>query len=72
MSLPKHLCETREKVFGNGPGIPLDGNAKARLMVYAKGYNAKYKQEGQHWGPITRAYMQVLEVLLWPSGSIRA
>ena len=55
----------REKVFGEARGIPLDRNAKARIIAYAKGYNARMKQPGQHWGPITRAYMQVLEALLW-------
>jgi hypothetical protein len=63
--LPNHLLPAREKIFGDAPGIPLDGNAKARIMVYAKGYNAKHRQEGQHWGPLTRAFMQVLETLLW-------
>lgn len=63
--IPNHLLPAREKVFGDAPGIPLDGNAKARIMVYAQGYNAKHRQEGQHWGPLTRAFMQVLETLLW-------
>ena len=47
----------REKVFGPAPGIPLDRNAKARIMVYVRAYNARMKQEGQHTGPITRAFM---------------
>ena len=63
--LPIHLRPCREKVFGEARGIPLDRNAKARIIAYAKGYNARMKQPGQHWGPITRAYMQVLEALLW-------
>src|ERR1700685_895866 len=63
--LPIHLRPCREKVFGAARGIPLDRNAKARIIAYAKGYNARMKQPGQHWGPITRAYMQVLEALLF-------
>jgi hypothetical protein len=63
--LPKHLRPRREKVFGPARGIPLDRNAKVRIMVYAEGYNARYKQRGQHRGPITRAFMEVLEALLW-------
>jgi Helix-turn-helix domain len=64
-TLPSHLRPRREKLFGDARGIPLDRNAKARIIAYAKGYNARMKQPGQHWGPITRAYMQVLEALLW-------
>jgi hypothetical protein len=52
-------------VFGPARGIPLDGNAKARLKVYVQGYNARHKQPGQHHGPITRAIMDVFEALLW-------
>jgi hypothetical protein len=63
--LPNHLRPRREKVFGPARGIPLDGNAKARLKVYARGYNASHKQPGQHHGPITRAFMDVFEALLW-------
>ncbi len=55
----------REKMFGPGREIPLDGNAKARIMVFARAWNARHKQPGQHRGPITRAYMEVLEALLW-------
>ena len=55
----------REKVFGEARGIPLDRNAKVRILVYARGYNARYRQRGQHRGPITRAFMEVLEALLW-------
>ena len=29
------------------------------------GYNARHKQPRQHRGPITRAFMEVLEALLW-------
>ena len=63
--VPNHLRPRREKVFGPARGIPLDRNAKARIMVYVQGYNARHKQPGQHHGPITRAYMDVFEALLW-------
>jgi hypothetical protein len=43
----------------------MDGNAKARLKVYLKGYNARMKQPRQHHGPITRAFMEVFKALLW-------
>ena len=55
----------REKVFRKKPGIPLDRNAKARIMAYANGYNAKHKREGQHRGPITWAFFRVLKAMLW-------
>lgn len=64
-TLPKHLRPRREKVFGPARGIPLDRNAKARIMAFVRGYNARYRQERQHRGPITRAFMEVLEALLW-------
>ena len=62
---PNHLRPTREKVFGEARGIPLDRNAKVRIQVYVRGYNARHRQQGQHRGPITRAFMEVLETLLW-------
>jgi Helix-turn-helix domain len=55
----------REKTFGPGRCIPLDGNAKARIQAYAKAWNARHKQPGQHRGPLTRATIEVLEALLW-------
>lgn len=65
-TIPNHLRPRREKVFGPARGIPLDRNAKARLKVYVRGYNARHKQPGkQHHGPITRAFMDVFEALLW-------
>ncbi len=64
-TIPNHLRPRREKVFGPARGIPLDRNAKARIKVYVQGYNARHRQPGQHRGPITRAFMEVLEALLW-------
>lgn len=68
-AIPNHLRPRREKVFAttgdDAPGFALDGNAKARIKVYAQSYNARHRQKGQHWGPITRAFMDVLDALLW-------
>ena len=51
--IPIHLRPCREKVFGEDRvGYRFDRNAKARIIAYAKGYNARMKQPGQHWGPI--------------------
>jgi hypothetical protein len=63
--LPRHLRPRREKVFGSGGGLPLDREAKHRILIYACAYNARHRQPGQHRGPLTRATMEVLEALLW-------
>jgi hypothetical protein len=34
-------------------------------MVYTKAYNARMRQGGQHTGPVTRAFMDVLRALLY-------
>ena len=33
--------------------------------AYAKAWSARNRQPGQHKGPITRAFLEVLEALLW-------
>jgi hypothetical protein len=55
----------REKVFGPGRAVPLDRNAKARIAAYARAWSARQRQPRQHRGPITRAFLDVLEALLW-------
>ena len=55
----------REKVFGPGRAVPLDRNAKARVTAYARAWGARNRQPGQHRGPITRAFLDVLGALLW-------
>jgi hypothetical protein len=55
----------REKVFGPGRAVPLDRNTKARILAYARAWGARHRQPGQHKGPITRAFLEVLEALLW-------
>ena len=52
-------------MFGPGRAVPLDRNAKARIMAYARAWGARHRQPGQHRGPITRAFLEVLEALLW-------
>jgi Helix-turn-helix domain len=56
---------TREKVFGPGRAVPLDRNAKARIAAYARAWSARNRLPGQHKGPITRAFLDVLQALLW-------
>jgi hypothetical protein len=55
----------REKVFGPGRAVPLDRNAKCRIAAYARAWNARNRRPGQHKGPITRAFLEVLQALLW-------
>jgi hypothetical protein len=59
------LAPRREKVFGPGRQVPLDRNAKARVAAYAKTWSRLHRQDGQHKGPITRAFLDVLQALLW-------
>src|SRR5215472_363983 len=63
--MPINLRGRREKVFGPGRAMPLDRNAKARIMAYARAWSARQRRPGQHKGPITRAFLEVLEALLW-------
>ena len=55
----------REKVFGPGRAVPLDRNAKARIAAYARAWSARNRQPGQHRGPVTRTFLDVLTALLW-------
>jgi hypothetical protein len=55
----------REKVFDAGRALPLDRNAKVRIAAYARAWSARHKRPGQHKGPITRAFLEVLQALLW-------
>jgi hypothetical protein len=55
----------REKVFGPGRAVPLDRNAKARVQAYARAWSHQNRLPGQHKGPITRAFLDVLAALLW-------
>ena len=67
MSFSERSCwiPRREKVFGAAPGVPLDRNAKARIMVCVRAYNARTREGRQHTGPVTRAFMDVLRALLY-------
>ena len=64
-ALPAGFRRRHEKVFGEGRCQPLDRNAKARIMVYARAWSARHRRPGQHRGPLTRATIEVLEALLW-------
>jgi hypothetical protein len=54
----------RDKLFGEGRCIPLDGNAKARIMVLARALSHP-TEKGKHYGVLTAKFIRVLEALLW-------
>jgi len=65
-SMTRHHPPPREIARpGARHAMPLDRNAKVRIMVYAKAWSAQHRQGRQHRGPITRAFMEVLEAMLW-------
>jgi hypothetical protein len=54
----------REKMFGEGRAVPIDGNAKARIMTLARAL--KHPTEPRkHYGKLTAKFVDVLEALLW-------
>jgi hypothetical protein len=63
-TIPNHLKPRREKLFGDGRPMPLDRNAKARVMARARGLMRR-TEKGKHYGPVTAKALAVLEVLLW-------
>src|SRR5271165_728421 len=54
----------REKLFGDGRPRPMDRNAKARVMVYARALMRR-TEAGKAYGQITAKALAVLEALLW-------
>jgi Helix-turn-helix domain len=54
----------REKLFGNGRPVPLDREAKCRLMALVKALMHP-TGKGKHWGEITAKARDVFEALLW-------
>lgn len=54
----------RDKVFGEGRQVPLDRNAKIRIMVLARALMRRQEQ-GKHYGAVTAKFLAVLGALLW-------
>jgi hypothetical protein len=54
----------REKLFGLGRPVPLDRNAKARIMHLARCLKRR-TEAGKHYGVLTGKFVDVLEALLW-------
>jgi hypothetical protein len=63
--LPNHLRSRREKFFGDGPRLPLDREAKVRIMHLARALMRK-TEKGKHYGELTGKFVDgVLHALLW-------
>lgn len=54
----------REKQFGQGIAVPLDRNAKARIMVKARALSRR-TEKGRAYGVLTAKAVAVLQALLW-------
>jgi Helix-turn-helix domain len=54
----------REKVFGPGRCVPLDRNAKVRVMMLARALSRR-QEKGKAYGEITAKALAVLQALLW-------
>ena len=61
---PNHLRPRREKVFGDGPRVPLDREAKLRIKVHARAKLQK-TEAGKAYGIVTAKALAVLDALLW-------
>ena len=61
----------REKLFGDGRPRPLDRNAKARVMHYARALTHR-TEKGKAYGAITAKAYDVLEALLWEFHNARS
>jgi hypothetical protein len=51
-------------VFGEGRSLPLDRNAKARIMTLARALTRR-TDKGRHYGIISAKFLAVLHALLW-------
>ena len=54
----------RKRCSGRGRAVPLDRNAKARIMVLARALMHR-TEEGKHYGVLTAKFVAVLGALLW-------
>lgn len=54
----------REKIFGPATSVPLDREAKVRIMTRARAL-LRATEAGKHYGLLTAKALAVLEALLW-------
>lgn len=63
--LPRRTnTRTHEKLFGSGRPIPLDRNAKARIVHLARALSRR-TERGKHYGLLTAKALEVLRALLF-------
>ena len=56
--------QPRETMFGEGRLMPLDRNAKARIMTLARALMRR-TDKGKHYGIVSAKFLAVLNALLW-------
>ena len=61
---PDKVRPRREKIFGEGPRIPLDREAKVRIMHLARALKHK-ALPGKHYRILTGKFVDVLHAMLW-------
>jgi hypothetical protein len=61
---PTAKAVRREKVFGDGRPLPLDRNAKVRIITLARALTRR-TEPGMHYGVLTAKFVAVLDALLW-------
>jgi DNA-binding MarR family transcriptional regulator len=62
--MPATCPPRREKVFGSGRPLPLDREAKHRIMTRARALSHR-TAKGRAYGVVTAKAIDVLEALLW-------
>jgi hypothetical protein len=60
---PARNNRAREKVFGDGPCLPLDREAKARIIKLAEALKHP-TEKGKHYGILTAKFVDVLKALI--------
>jgi len=53
-----------DKLFGEGRLVPLDRNAKARVMTLARALTRR-TEPGRHYGVLSAKFLALLNALLW-------
>jgi Helix-turn-helix domain len=61
--MPTRTCR-REKMFGEGRLLPLDRNAKSRILTRGRAMMQR-TEAGRHYGRVTAKFLRVLRALLY-------
>jgi len=64
MAIQINTFRRREKFFGEGRCLPLDREAKVRIMARARALSHP-TEKGKHYGVLTAKFLAVLKSLLW-------